>query len=359
MPQKARIGVVGAGWWSTTAHLPTLKALPQAELVALADQRPDTLEAAAQKYDVSNTYTDYRHMLDREELDGVIVAVWHSAHYEVARNCLERDLHVMLEKPMTLKASHARSLTELARQRHKQLIIGYPWNYTPLALRAREVVQSGEIGEVQFANSVMSTAVLAFFQGRDEEYKQVFEYPVTGPGSVYADPERSGGGFGHLQLTHSMGGLFFVSGLRPVTVCALMNTMELSVDVTGAMIVRCQNGALITVGGTGAIKAGDSGKLGLQIHGSEGWLDIDFLAGTGRIIHPDLSKEQMPKLTRATDIYPSHITSTNLVEVILGTAPNGSPPEPAWHTVEFLEAAYQSAALGGQPVDVDSLYGEE
>jgi predicted dehydrogenase len=356
MSKKARVAIIGTGWWSTTVHLPTLQALPNAKLVAIADQHPETLAAAAQKYDITRTYTDYRQMLDEEELDGVIVAVWHAAHTDVTRDCLNRDLHVMLEKPMTLKAREAKALITLAQERQKELIIGYPWNYSPLALRAREVVQSGLIGEVQYANSVMSTAVLAFLQGEDKKYQDVFNYPVTGPGDVYADPKRSGGGFGHLQITHAMGGLFFVTGLRPATVSAMMNNMGLAVDVIGAMSVRCQNSAIISVGGTGAIKAGDGGKLGLQIHGTEGWLDVDFLAGTGRVIHPDLSTEIMPTLTEPEDIYPAHATATNLVDIILGRAANGSPAEPAWRTVEFLEAAYRSTAAGGMPINVSDLY---
>src|SRR6185436_15017023 len=107
MAKKARIGVIGAGWWATTAHIPALQAHPDAELVALADLRPDILVKAAAKYGVSQTYTEYQEMLLRESLDGVVVAVWHAAHYDVARTCLEHNLHVLLEKPMTLLATHA------------------------------------------------------------------------------------------------------------------------------------------------------------------------------------------------------------------------------------------------------------
>ncbi|SVA59937.1 uncharacterized protein METZ01_LOCUS112791, partial [marine metagenome] len=81
---NARIAVVGAGWWSTYAHIPALQAHPQAELVAIADVDAAKLDKAASYYNIPSAFTDFREMLAKEELDGVIVAVWHAAHYEVA-----------------------------------------------------------------------------------------------------------------------------------------------------------------------------------------------------------------------------------------------------------------------------------
>jgi predicted dehydrogenase len=356
MPDKARVAVIGTGWWTTQAHLPALVANPKAELVALADPREDVLAKAAAKYGVDTTYTDYEEMIDREELDGVIVAVWHSAHYEVARTCLERGLHVMLEKPMVLVADHARELVELAARQERELIIGYPWHFTPHTLRAREIIQSGELGPVQLVNSVFASMVLQFMRGKDEDYQSVFEYPVVGPGDVYSDPERSGGGQGHLQVTHSAALFLFITGLHPVGVSALMNNLDVKVDVIDAFAVRFQEGALATVGSTGAIVPGGPDCLLTRIHCEHGMVDLDSLAGTCRIHHKDQTEEMLPPLQDADEIYPMGATSANLVDVITGDAANGSPAEFGWRTVELLDAAYRSAGSGGQHVEVNSLY---
>ena len=69
---SARIGVIGTGWWSTVAHLPALLHNPDAELVAIADLRPQILSNAAKHYGIKKTYTDYNDMLDRHDLDGVV-----------------------------------------------------------------------------------------------------------------------------------------------------------------------------------------------------------------------------------------------------------------------------------------------
>ena len=356
MAEKAKIGVIGTGWWSTNAHIPTLKAHPDAELVALSDIRPDILSKAAEKYQVSQTYTNYREMLTDEELDGVVIAVWHAAHYEVARTCLEHGLHVLLEKPMVLTAPHARELTELAHARNRELIIGYPWHYTPHTRRAREVLQSGALGPVRFINCMFASTVIAFYRGEDRTYQPVFGYPVVGPGDVYSDPIRSGGGQGHLQVTHSAGLMLFITGLKPVTVLALMDEMDVRVDVVDAMVVRMDNGALASIGSTGTVPPGDPERLTLRIDCDNGWVEMEATAGTTTISHPDRSIETLPSLQGENQIYPANMPVTNLIEVIQGTAANGSPPEIGWRTVELLDAAYQSAAMAGQAVDVEALY---
>jgi predicted dehydrogenase len=117
MAAKARVAVIGAGWWSTTAHIPGLKTNPDAELVALADLREEALAKADAAYGPVKTYRDVREMLAKEKPDGVVVCVNHAAHHEVAKACLEAGVHVMLDKPMVLKASHGHELMKLAEQR--------------------------------------------------------------------------------------------------------------------------------------------------------------------------------------------------------------------------------------------------
>jgi predicted dehydrogenase len=124
--RKARIAVVGTGWWGTTAHLPALAIHPDAEIVAVCDRRVDVLSRVTDKFGISTTYTDYIQMLNQEELDGAVVSVWSAAHFEVARACLARGLHILVEKPMVLRARHAKELVDLSQLQERELIVGYP-----------------------------------------------------------------------------------------------------------------------------------------------------------------------------------------------------------------------------------------
>ena len=110
MVARARIAVIGTGWWATYTHIPAVQASADAELVAICDRDPVRLAAAADAYAVTQRHTGFRVMLDQETLDGVIIATPHATHYAIARDCLDHGLHVLIEKPMTLHATEARDL---------------------------------------------------------------------------------------------------------------------------------------------------------------------------------------------------------------------------------------------------------
>jgi predicted dehydrogenase len=74
MTETIRLGVIGAGWWATEAHIPGILSHPNARLVAICDPHAERLAEAARAYPVEKTYSDFRAMLDKETLDGVIIA---------------------------------------------------------------------------------------------------------------------------------------------------------------------------------------------------------------------------------------------------------------------------------------------
>lgn len=365
---KARIAAIGTGWWSTAAHIPTLLQSPDTELVAIADVRAEVLDRAAKHYGITNTYTDYREMLANEQLDGVTIAVWHAAHYEVARSCLEAGLHIVLEKPMVLYGKHARELVELARRKDRQIVMSYPWIFMPQSARVREVIRSGRLGRIHYISNVFTSEPLHLYRGDDRSKEVAGLYPVIGPGDVYSDPVRSGGGQGHLQVTHSASLMSFLTDLKPASVMAAMDSLDVRVDVVDAFIVRMDNGALATVGSTGGV-VGGAGKLDIQIYGEQGYVDLDYIASTAMVYHEDGMQDDLsPSLDEpdrgmpevdvpgATATYPAHLPAVNLIDIITRGAPNRSPVDYGWRAVEMLDAAYRSAQNGGTEVSVASLY---
>jgi len=354
---KARIAVIGTGWWSTYTHIPGLLDNPSAELVAMCDPVPAALDKAKAAFGTVKAYSDLGELLAAEKLDGAIVSTTHATHYEVTKACLEAGLHVLLEKPMVLRAAHAHELVNLAAQKGRELIVGYPWHYTDLTRRARDIVQSGDLGPIQFTSSLFASMTIQFYRGNDEAYRPVFQYPVTGPGRNYSDPAISGGGQGHLQITHSAGTLFFVSGLQAERVSAFMGNWDVKVDVVDAISARFAraNGqaAVGTFGSTGNIGEGDGGQLVTGIYCERGYVLLDQSQGTLYVRRHDGREERYDLAVE--NRYPRFATSQNLVDIILGRGENGSPGTVGAKVVELLEAAYISAANGGTPVNVADL----
>lgn len=353
MHDGAKVAVVGSGWWATANHLPALTDRSDVSVVALCDLDESKARQAADHFGVEKVYTDLETMLRKEELDGAVVATYHAAHFPVARRCLEAGLHVFIEKPMTLFAYEARHLVELAAQRGLQIVMGYNHNHRGVTMRARELIQSGELGDIQYLSAQFSRPVAKLLAGID---KVQFE-GLHSPGDVYGDPRRSGGGHGQLQLTHLAGMVFFTTGLRIRCVQSRMAKRGLAVDLVVACNVEFENGALGTFGGTGNVSGGGQSTR-LTIFCEGGWLDIDDTEGLLKVRREGGEPETLDDRLEpgAAEKRYFHGPINNFADVIAGKAQNLCPGDIGWRAVELLDAAYRSAGAAGAAVSLDELY---
>ncbi|MGI9146576.1 MAG: Gfo/Idh/MocA family protein [Chloroflexota bacterium] len=345
--RPARIGIIGTGWWATYAHLPSLTTYPRAEVVAIADPSPERLAQAAERFGIAAQFADYRTMLNRGDLDGVVVATPHATHYAVATDVLQRGIGLMLEKPMVLRAREARELVRLAEERRVPLVVGYPYHFIDQLARLRMRIAQGALGQIQLSHALFASMVLEYYRANPQAYAEVFRWEVTGPlPGTYSEPSVAGGGQGHLQVTHSAALLLWLTDLRPLEVAAFMESFDVKVDVCDAISVRFEGGSVGTLASTGGIPTSHSGhqQLELRIYGSGGYALLDAMAGTCTIFFNDGSIEQFDEVA-PDQRYPLEATSRHLVDLILDDAVvNTSSGEIGARTVELLEAAYRSAA---------------
>ena len=357
---RARIGVIGTGWWATYAHLPSLTSYERAEVVAIADPSPERLAAAGEHFGIAAQYADYRAMLDRGDLDGVVVATPHATHHAIATDVLRRGIPIMLEKPMVLKACDARQLVDLADQQGVPLVIGYPYHFVDQHARLRARIAEGALGQLQLTHSLFASMVLEYYRANPQGYADVFKWEVTGPlQTTYSEPSVAGGGQGQLQVTHSAALLLWLTNLKPSDVCAFVENFDLKVDLCDAISVRFEGGAIGTVASSGGISASQTAhqQHELRLFGSRAYAIVDVMAGTCSIFYNDGSVETFDEVPPDRR-YPLEATSRHLVDLVLGVVPaasNASPGEIGARTVELLDAAYRSAAER-RVVSVDELY---
>ncbi|MCY4632613.1 MAG: Gfo/Idh/MocA family oxidoreductase [bacterium] len=348
----ARIGVIGTGWWATRAHLPAIAANPEAELVAVADPDEANRSRAAEVFAPPATYDDYRDMLRTERLDGVIVAVPHTRHFDIARDALRHDLHVLVEKPMVLRSDHARDLLRTAAEHGREIIVGYPWHYNEQVNRARDWIASGAIGELLYVHSLFASIVWELYRGDVDLVADEMGYTVNRTGrDTYSDPALSGGGQGVTQITHSGALLLHMTGLEPAEVFAQMHDHDLRVDLVDALSVRFASGCLGTIGSTGSTVRTQEEVLEYRLYGTEGHILFDVMNEQLAMYQADGSITESPPCPPApagrdySTSYPEEGPLDNLVEVI-GGGPNRSPGRLGARVVAMLEAAYASAADG-------------
>jgi predicted dehydrogenase len=342
---SARIGVIGCGWWATRAHLPALQANPDAVIAGIADPDPENRARAAERFAVpaDRVYADADEMLAKAELDAAIVAVPHDLHASLARAVLDHGLHLLLEKPMTIRPPDARALAALARERSVELIIGYPWHYNRQVLAVRDAIADGRIGTIEYVSCQFASIVRELYRGNPEPYRDVLGYSVNPPGlKTYADPEIAGGGQGQTQVTHSAALLFLITGLRPVSVAAMTEQFELAVDLADAVVTRFDNGAVGSLGSTGSVLPGHDEILEYRIFGSDGHILFDVNEGVAVIHGLRGEVHRLPGLP-AEERYPDWAPADNLVDIVLGRGANGSPASLGVLTVEFVDAIYRAA----------------
>ncbi|MCX7840147.1 MAG: Gfo/Idh/MocA family oxidoreductase, partial [Anaerolineae bacterium] len=133
-----RLGLIGAGRMGNV-HANCLKEIPKARLVAVTDLVPERAHALATQWDAT-AYTDYRAMLDREQLDAVYICTPTPVHAEHAIAVTERGLPFFIEKPLTLTMREARQIAQAVERARVMTCVGYHWRYTNAVLKAQEIL---------------------------------------------------------------------------------------------------------------------------------------------------------------------------------------------------------------------------
>src|SRR6476620_9790919 len=163
--KKVRIGIIGAGWWATSAHIPAVKSHPHAELVAVQSREQATAEKIAFDFGANHACVTLEDMFALKNLDAVIVASTPNVHHAQAKAALEHGLHVLIEKPMTFTAAEARDLVETAAQKQLQLLVSCPWHFTAHGIEARRLIQSGALGDIKMISILMTNPVDKLLRG--------------------------------------------------------------------------------------------------------------------------------------------------------------------------------------------------
>lgn len=348
---RARIAVVGAGSWSSEAHLPTLAADPDTDLVAVADLAGDAREYVEDRYPGARIFESYEELLSATEPEGVIVATPHSHHYRPARAALEAGAHVLVEKPLVLAPAEGWELQRLAREHGRELIVGYTWHYNRQAMELRELIHAGRLGRIELVSCFFASMVREYYRGDTEAYQPELKLLRAPRSDTYSDPSLSGGGQGQAQLTHSAALLFWLTGLQPRRVSAFCRSFALAVDLVDAAVVDFHSGAVATISSTGDRPSGHQDLLRLEICGTEGIADFDVMEGRVSLYFSNGRCEELDPLP-LDDRYPYREPARNLVDVVLDRGINGSDAEVGCLAVEFLDAMYRSSAAGGSSMEL-------
>jgi predicted dehydrogenase len=129
-------------------------ASPRIEVTWLCDSDPVRREAIGRQYPDVRQTTAFAELLADARLDAVAIATPVATHYELARAALRARKHVLVEKPLTAATAPAAELVALAREGERVLLVDHIFLYTPSVAKMAELVQTGEVGDLLFFDSV-------------------------------------------------------------------------------------------------------------------------------------------------------------------------------------------------------------
>jgi predicted dehydrogenase len=152
---KFRVAVIGCGGIANGKHLPSLRLVPDVELIAFCDIIVERAQKAAEQYGVAGArvYEDYKELLEKEKPDVVHVCTPNRAHCEISVAALEAGCHVMCEKPMAINEADARKMLEAAKRTGKKLTIGYQNRYRADSQFLKAECEKGMFGEIYYAKA--------------------------------------------------------------------------------------------------------------------------------------------------------------------------------------------------------------
>jgi predicted dehydrogenase len=340
--KKVNLGVIGAGWWATTAHIPAVKSHPGAELVAVYNRERGKARKIARDFGAKHPCTSLEEIFSLKQLDGVIISSTPNVHHAQAKAALEHGLHVLIEKPMTLTADEARELVEIAAQKKAQLLISCPWHFTPHSIEARRLIQSGALGRIKLISVLMTNPIDKLLRGINttptHDMKSVYVEPCEGS---YSNPAIAGGGQIYCQVSHAAAHLAFLTGLRATEVYARFDYDGSANDIYNALTVTLENGALASIASTAATPPCER-NYEVRIFGSESILQLELWRGEMTLIDFAAKRTTFKPLAE-NEIYPERAPALNFIDAILGRASNGSPGELGLASMEIIEAACESA----------------
>lgn len=332
---SVRLGVIGCGKVACRIHLPALRRVRGAKVVAVADPVPARLAEGAQLAGGVAAFADWKELLRQDTVDAALICTPSALHAECALAALAARKHVYVEKPLASNLSQAESVLRAWEPAGLVGMSGFNYRHHPIYQKMREIVASGTLGQVIAVRSCFTSAG-----------EWIDEWRKT----------RSLGGGVLLDLAgHHIDLAQFVLGQRVCEVSARVASLRSEQD-TAWTHMTLENG--VPMQSFFSLRGTDSNRF--EIYGESGRATVDYLAGTLEIVSPGRRKFAQ----RVTAVLgqgwsrfkhglaggrdPSYaLAFSTFVNAIADGRQRIAPDlRDGFHVLQVIDAAEQSAATG-------------
>lgn len=148
-----KIGVIGCGYWGPNL-VRNFHEGKNSQVVSVCDLREERLNLIKQKYPYLKITKDYEDILKDKTINAIAIATPVSTHFQLAKEALLAEKHILVEKPLAASSEEAKELIEIARRKKKILMVDHTFVYTSAVRKMKEIVKKGELGKIYYFDSV-------------------------------------------------------------------------------------------------------------------------------------------------------------------------------------------------------------
>jgi len=148
MTKQIRVGVVGCGYWGPNL-VRNFKSLADCNLEMMCDVSEQRLKHLRSLYPDVKGEREFEHLLNGAGLDAIVIATAVRLHYPMAKASLLAGKHTFIEKPMATSSRECEELIAIAEEKGLVLMVGHTFLYSPVVKKIKEIVESGDLGEIR------------------------------------------------------------------------------------------------------------------------------------------------------------------------------------------------------------------
>ncbi|MDH4202744.1 MAG: Gfo/Idh/MocA family oxidoreductase [Phycisphaerae bacterium] len=146
------IAVVGCGYWGPNL-IRNFETLEESRVKMVCDLDAGRLVNMKRLYPNAETTSDFEQVLNDDQIKAVVIALPTKFHYEAGKRCLLAGKHAFIEKPLASSVDQCEELVSLAKRQNLTLMVGHTFIYSSPVRKIKEIIDSGELGELQYINS--------------------------------------------------------------------------------------------------------------------------------------------------------------------------------------------------------------
>ncbi|RKU27065.1 hypothetical protein C6497_12265 [Candidatus Poribacteria bacterium] len=322
---KIRLAMIGCGG-NSSGHARRMNQNPDVQIIATCDVNTEIANGYIDR-NLSDlkprpqAYDNIPKLLNEEKPDAVVISTPHTLHFEQGMQALDAGCHVLMEKPMVTSSVDAYKLAEKVEETGLLLTIGYNTPCSANFHYIREIVRSGEFGNLELVIGYIT---------------QNWKRATTG--AWRQDPKLSGGGQAYDSGAHLLNSLCWTVEAKVEEVYAYTDNMDTEVDINSSINVKFENGVLASMvvsgncpspGGTHMALIFDNGRIEVDGWGG-GWIRV--WKGGEALDPPPIS----PEMSAGSP-------DDNFINAILGRAEPRTSPMNGIIQSELMDLIYESA----------------